>query len=169
MTELFNPTSLTVPKGYYRRIGSRTGRMLGPLPIAISNARVLIGPDHLVLIDGGLVMERYHRIYFKDIQAISVRRTITRVLSLGWLLFLAPLAGILAIFVQHEPVSIFLVLIASLCLMLGFVGWFRGPTCACCVQTAVQSLRLFPIDRIKHADELIRSIDGVRTQQASDS
>ncbi len=156
--------SQAVPKGYYRRIGGRLGRQLGPLPLAISIARVMIGPDHILLIDGGLVFERYHRFYFRDIEAVIVRKTITRVLSLILMLILTALFALPAVFVTDEFARTVLIVCASLTLLLGIIGWFRGPTCACYIRTAVQTARLYPICRMRHTRTLFAALASIRLQ-----
>jgi len=109
------------------------------------------GPDHLLYITSSFVGERYRRIDYAKIQAISYGRTSTYGWTIAWQgVLLALFAwGLLANL--HDgvfPIAFFGTLTALL-LVIFILNLVRGPTCLCKIQTAVQVLRLNPLRRIR--------------------
>ena len=132
----------------YRRLPGR-GRSL------VEYVTLYAAPDHLLHISSTGFSESYRRFYFRDIHAITVRKTVAGPL-------LTALWGALAFFCLIGAVSTGGV--------GGWIGWgtatgiflaillgniFRGPTCECTIHTAVQSRRLYSINRLRRAERFL--------------
>ena len=123
------------------------------------------GKDHLLVIEGRgwylPVSEIYRRVDYSNVQALSVVPTTGYVwqavaFGLGALLF-----GLLSFFSRDsEPfLRISLGLPAALLAVLFVVHLVRGPTCACTLQTAVQVLRLRPLNRKRIATPVMEQLE----------
>lgn len=130
--------------------------------------RLYLGTDHLLLIEQLILVERYKRFYFRDIQVITAAK------SGRWIVFGA-LWGILALiaallFFIHHPVAV----AAGTCLtaLFGFAflhNFIVGPTCIVRLRTAVQSHRLAPLERIRDFRKGIEIIEPlIRAAQLTD-
>jgi hypothetical protein len=128
----------------YKKI-SGGGLLLSLLP---GVTRLYLGADHLLLIEQVILIERYRRFYFRDIQAITMTK------SARWIV-LGVIWGVLALlsallFVAHHPVT--LILGTALTALFGFAFFHNillGPTCIVRLQTAVQTHRFAPLERIR--------------------
>ena len=110
--------------------------------------KLYLGTDHLLLVEQLILVERYKRIYFRDIQAI------TRAGSARWIVF-GVIWGLFAlvsalILLIHHPVALG---IGSSCtLLFGFAFLqtiVQGPTCIVRLQTASQTYRIAPLERVR--------------------
>jgi hypothetical protein len=123
-----------------------------------------LGGDHLLVIEtSGFVFpfsESYRRIDFKNIQTVSVATTrkgvIVSVLLMALLALLA--WGILANYSDNRGVSIFWGVLAVPILIAVIVNWAKGPTTICRLQTAVQILKLKPLNRLKTAQRFMADL-----------
>jgi hypothetical protein len=129
-----------------------------------------LGKEHLLVIEGrGWVLpvsEVYRRVDYANIQALSIAPTsghlwIAVAAGLGAVLF-----GLLTVLAWGEepflPIS--LGLPAALLTLIFFVHLLRGPTCACSLQTAVQVLRLRPLNRMRTAVPVMEQIEELCRQ-----
>lgn len=141
--------------GEYRWLAGR-GRYGGSL---------WLGGDHLLVIeDSGFVLpfrETYRRIDYKNIQAISYAPTKTGLaLTIFMTVLLAFLAwGILANMSDLPGAAIFFGILAVPIVIALIAHLARGATCACQLQTAVQVLKLRPINRIRIARRALAEIE----------
>jgi hypothetical protein len=111
------------------------------------------GPDHLLCIETDSflrVSERYRRIDYKNIQAISIVRTS----RFGWMLLLltalAVLGGSVAFLNRGEMAALVMAGgFSGIMLLLLIIHCAKGATCRMQIQTAVQALRLNGIKRLK--------------------
>ena len=124
------------------------------------------GPDHLLLIESQGVFveftESYRRIDYSKVQAFTYGRTRTWGWTLAWQLILTALClwpvvewalhfndrrlpDGLAAFAGLGAVVLLVILPALI------INLVKGPTCICKVQTAVQTLHVKPIKRMKEA------------------
>jgi hypothetical protein len=129
----------------YKKISSG-GLLLSLLPGL--RTKLYLGTDHLLLIEQFVLIERYKRFYFRDIQAITATKS-PRWIVLGSIWgFLALLSALL--FIAHNPVTlIFGTLFTAL---FGFAcvhNILSGPTCIVRLKTAVQTHRFAPLERIR--------------------
>ena len=120
------------------------------------------GTDHLITAETTMASEEYRRFYYRDIQAIVIRKTawhhVFTVLSgLPAVLFL-----ILGIFGDGLAYA-WLALAAWTGAMLGINLW-RGPTCVCQVRTAVQNVRVRALARLRRVDRVLAQITPLIAQ-----
>jgi hypothetical protein len=130
--------------------------------------KLYLGTDHLLLIEQLILVERYKRFYYRDIQAITATQ------SSRWLVF-AGLWGFLTLlaalpFFVHNPIA----LIAG-ALFTGLFGFafvhnlIQGPTCIVRLRTAVQTHRIAPLERIRDFRRGMDAIEPlIRTAQSAD-
>jgi hypothetical protein len=113
-----------------------------------------IAADHLLLIRSWRLSEEYRRFYFRDVQAIIVRRRdgashqpVIRFAIMGILgvLFLVSYRG------EFGGLT-------SLLLFGYLFWWLRRPDCVCHIQTATQTERIPPLSRLHTANRVIREI-----------
>jgi hypothetical protein len=114
------------------------------------------GADHLISVQTTMASEDYRRFYFPDIQSITVQKTgMYHVYS-----FLFGLPGVLALTVgtladtTPLPWLIFSVLAG---LMLAG-NLLRGPTCICHIRTAVQSVRVRALVRMRRLNRVLDQV-----------
>ena len=119
-----------------------------------------LGPDHLLIVTQDGYHERYRRIYYRDIQALVIRRTST------WLWITVVLIGML-ILMGMLPLTIGDVFglwfgginlgIWTTFLIFHLVG---GPSCGCRLVTAVQNRDLPHLNRWKRASRLVDELQA---------
>ncbi len=133
----------------YRRLPGRAGLFL--------LHRAYLGDDHLLAVRTIVVREVYRRFFFRDIAAFSIHRTGRHV---AWGIVFGVLfvvSGLLAWGLwpgrTGEPAvgSTISGLAAALWLVLLIVNLALGPSCTCFVRTAVQTVELPSINRLRRA------------------
>lgn len=141
--------------GDYRWLAGR-GRYAGTL---------WLGGDHLLVIENsGFILpfrESYRRIDYKNIQAITYAPTKTGgALTTVMVVLLAFLTwGILTNLNDVPAASIFFGALAAPVLIALIAHLARGATCACQLQTAVQVLKLRPVNRVRTARRVLDQLD----------
>lgn len=140
----------------YQRLTRAAGRTaLGP--VSITRASLWLGEDHVLCVESGGYAESYKRFYFRDIQAITTRRTNTRSVwnwvygVMSGLLFLI---GLSLISSDNTAAGIVFFSLFVLCIVGLGVNTSLGPTCACQIRTAVQT-ELLPLPRIRNARKFL--------------
>ena len=110
--------------------------------------KLYLGTDHLLLIEQLILVERYKRFYFRDIQVITATQ------SPRWIVFGA-IWGFLALFsalsfLVHHPVAMAMGAFFTVLFGFAFVhNIILGPTCIVRLRTAVQTHRFAPLERIR--------------------
>jgi len=147
-------------EGIYRKLRGSGRGSFGIIRVA--RQRLWLGPDHVLLVNNSGYSESYKRFYFPDIQAVLVRNTVTGKI---WnaLLLLAVIDmgafGIAALMFDWPPPSATIFWIASGFFAVCFlVNWGRGPTCASHVRTAVQTERIYALNRTRNAMAFIEAL-----------
>lgn len=138
-------------KKEYRRLPGRRKSFFGGL------STLWQGRDHLLSILYTFGTERYKRFYYRDIQAFVIRKTAAGKIQNVVLTALAALFGLLASSRGEIGVAIFGLLAFAMVLILLLNIW-RGPTCKCLIQTAVQKEKLKNFYRFKTAVKAIERI-----------
>jgi hypothetical protein len=141
---------------YYRLTWAR--RRPGIAVVAISSYSLWLGRDHLLLIESNGYTETYKRFYFRDIQAIIVRRTSARMIIsivLGALAAALIVIGLLT--GETGGIVAFCVIAFVTCLIPLLINLLLGPTCTCQLRTAVQTEDL-PIRRLGKARKILQRI-----------
>lgn len=106
-----------------------------------------LGPDHLLSVESTRFRENYKRFYYGDIQSIITRKTVTGKIQN---LFLTGFCGLFALIalVGGDRLTFFWVFAGLFLIALGINHW-KGPSCVCHIQTAVQREKLSPLNRLK--------------------
>lgn len=124
--------------------------------------RLWLGPDHVLAVCNQGYSEEYKRFQFKDIQAISLRKT-----AAGWItnVLLACAAGFFAGLAFYtwargwDEVGVWILGGVGGAFGLGLLtNTLLGPTCVCTLRTAVQTERLYSLPRFRTAQRAIRRI-----------
>jgi len=137
----------------YRRLPGRGTLLDGDKWYATSRAlcTVWMGRDHLLLVSRAGYTENYKRFYFRDIQAIIIRKTVTSligntvmiILAIGFILWAAEVSDATGKFV--------LAFLGGFFIFLTLLSLWRGSTCVTQIKTAVQTERLAPWNRMRAA------------------
>lgn len=107
------------------------------------------GPDHLLWVENSMMHEHYRRFYYKDIQALIVRRNRRQHLwSFVWGALVLLFAGMALLIPDSNSVPEFFTVVWGVCLL---VNLFKGPCCEVYLQTAVQLERLTTLVRERSA------------------
>lgn len=116
-----------------------------------------MGRDHLLHIATGIFVEEYKRFYFRDIQALIVHKSNSRLVWNFVFLFLV-LVSALAAVAFSDIGRLVAGIIAILLMVMVLIDFIRGPGCVCNVQTAVQTQKLRSIARINNAQKIMDSL-----------
>jgi hypothetical protein len=122
--------------------------------LTLSRAALLTADDHLLLCDyrSGFT-ERYKRFYFRDIEAIIVRKTN------GWLIGLMVWAVLGLIFFMIGTAWSWnkwtTITIDGICALFLLRGLLRGPSCRAHIQTAVQTDVLPMFKRVRKTKRVL--------------
>jgi hypothetical protein len=144
-----------IPEIKYTRLPGKGLRRQGFLAIVRIYCTLWLAQDHILNVDNRGFAEDYKRFYFRDIQAIIMRRT-----NRGkvWNLILISLIGLIVLFAFSfgEMVTVLSwLIVAGIFGIILIVNWLRGPTCTCHIITAVQQETLPSLDRLKIAEKVI--------------
>ena len=149
-----------------------------------SRGSVWEGADHLLYIEikgyPAACVESYRRIDYARVQAINYGRTSAWGWNLAWQILVTLACGFMVaqfwipkeqwpsfFTLERGGYAVFLLMIVLPALI---INWFKGPTCVCNIQTAVQSLRLKPVGRVRDARKLVSRITAAcRHHQGGDS
>jgi len=123
-----------------------------------------LGSDHVLQVTRSSFSESYKRCYFADIQAVTMHKSKIQLLGilvftiLG-LLFCVPGISVLIFFPDIARATIlttlpFLLIPAALLL----TTIWRGPSCVCEISTAVQTLRLHSLCRMRKANAVMQQL-----------
>jgi hypothetical protein len=135
----------------------------GRIVVALSSRQSLwLAKDHLLSIRSNRFTEEYRRFYFRDIQAITIRRTRRRqfwnmVLCLLLLVFL----GLFVSQVTQSGLSSDLWAWSVVLALVGvplLMNNLRGPTCTCYIRTAVQVEELPSMNRVSKVHKILGRI-----------
>ena len=122
----------------------------------VERISLYLAPDHLLQVSSAGYSESYLRFYFRDIQAITVRKT-------AWGLIFNIVWGVLAalflaLAVDSAEAAIAWGIVGGIFLGLLLMNLFAGPTCVCEIQTAVQKRKLGAVTRLRCARRFIEQI-----------
>jgi hypothetical protein len=125
--------------------------------------KLYVGTDHLLLVEQLILVERYKRFYFRDIEVITATP------SARWIVFgvlWASLAFLAALsFFIHQPLVIGAGIFFTALFGFAFVhNMILGPTCIVRVETAVQSHRVAPLERIREFRQRMETIESLIRQ-----
>jgi hypothetical protein len=130
--------------------------------------KLYLGTDHLLLIEQLILVERYKRFYFRDIQVITATQSSRWLVFAGLWGFLTLLAAVS--FLVHNTVAIAVGALFAALFGFAFVhNMIQGPTCIVRLRTAVQTQRIAPLERIRDFHKGMEIIEPlIRTAQLPD-
>jgi hypothetical protein len=145
----------------YRRLTWAHSRHSGFVVFTHVRSSLWLGADHVLVIDSSGYSETYKRFYFQDIQAVTVRVTRRRLLW-NWLLgvpaFIWAAGGASAVLlngISGLPEIIGGVTFPVLLAIPLLINNLLGPTCACQLQTAVQTEQLPSLCRLRKTRRIL--------------
>jgi hypothetical protein len=141
---------MSKPPVHYKKLPGRGSQLTG-------YSSLYQGPDHLLLVHSTGYSERYQRFYFRDIQAFYVRRTDLWYYVTGILLVFGLLLLALGISVGDVG-GVILDVFGGLLALGGVLYAAGGPSCACHVQTAVQTERVPSLNRLRRTRKVLAQI-----------
>lgn len=139
--------------GYRKLPGRKTG--------LYRRISLWLGPDHLLAVESNVYQEQYQRYYFKDIQALTLRRTAAGKWLNGALSLLMVLLAIMLFnaYKDHDQAALWVWSIPLGALLLGLlVNVFKGPTCHCQIQTPISMNSLPSLNRLPAARKVINRL-----------
>jgi len=113
--------------------------------------RLFMGPDHLLLVRTQGYVESYSRFYYRDIQAILIRRTDRLLVGNVLYVLLITIVAILWAASESQAAKIFWGLQTALALALLGRHLALGRGCACTLRTPLQQVELTPLRRLRRA------------------
>jgi hypothetical protein len=138
------------------KIESKLYRRLPGLRLSGGRSALRIADDHLLLCDYRTgFTDRYKRFYFRDIEAIIVRRTLHWAGSLMVWGFIALCFFLIA---TSTHWNIFLYVLEGICVFFMARNLIRGRSCRTHIQTAVQIDVLPPLKRVRRTKRILRSL-----------
>ena len=119
-----------------------------------------LGHDHLLYISAGIFVEEYKRFYFRDIQSLIIHKTDSWKV---WNIVLGCLAALFLIMaIASDGIgTIGAGIMAGLMILNLGINYYRGPTCAAYIQTAVQNEKLHSMVRLKKAQKVLDTLKPV--------
>jgi hypothetical protein len=143
----------------YRRLPGQGIRRQGFLSASVSarRARLWLGRDHLLAVESQWYSEDYRRFYFRDIQAVIIRKTIKGMVVNMVLIFFGILT-LLGVLATSDGAQIFWVIMTSVFGVFLLVNSLSGPTCVCQLRTAVQTEEMPSLRRLWRARKVIARV-----------
>ena len=121
--------------------------------------RIWLGDDHLLYQLSTSFTEDYKRFYYRDIQAITIRKTKRFMI---WNIILAALclaSGLLAVSLGHTfSADPFLYMVALVSFVFLLLNLSMGPTCICQLYTFVSAEELYSLKRLRTARKALKII-----------
>ena len=135
----------------YQRLPGRGTQVDGNRWLAVTRAlcTVWMAHDHLLLISRTGFTETYKRFYFRDIQAVIIRKTTTAFVCNIILMILALAFILLAASLSDTTARIIWALIGAFFALLALASIWRGPSCVTHIKTAVQTEHLAAWHRMR--------------------
>ncbi|MBF0570818.1 MAG: hypothetical protein HQL12_02990 [Candidatus Omnitrophica bacterium] len=134
-------------KKEYRKFGGRVGNLT-------SYTSFWLADDHMLVCEDSGFLEKYKRFYFKDIQAVVVKKTNNGIITT---LVVFVLAMICLWFLGHATKgwNIFWDILTGFLFLILVINIFKGQTCNTYIQTAVQKDKLNGLNRVKKFDSFL--------------
>jgi hypothetical protein len=149
-----------MPEQKYKRLT----RECTPLQLKVAfSARysLWLGDDHLLQVESAFYTESYKRFFFRDIQAITIRKTDARKIW-NWILGAFLLVSALLILMLPHDADVAKIVLG--CIVLTILGIplllnnLFGPTCACQIRTAVQTENLPSLRRVRQTRKVLDKV-----------
>ncbi len=123
--------------------------------------------DHILMVESSGMSEDYKRFYFKDIQSISITKTLSATITNSILAVVIILFSIWAAYLWKSlnAASAFPLIVACVCLFYLVINLFKGASCNCWLTTAVQRVKLTPVNRCRAAIKMMEILGPKIEQQ----
>jgi uncharacterized membrane protein required for colicin V production len=141
----------------YRRLTRARSRTSFGI-VSTSRASLWLGKDHLLCIDTNGYTEHYKRFYFRDIQAVIIRKTIVWHVWSAVLAAFAGLFALIAILGGDSVMAWVFGCIAGLFVLALLINILRGPTCSFHMRTAVQVENFPSVHRLRVARHTLKQL-----------
>ena len=126
--------------------------------VSVTRSNLWLGTDHLLCVETEGYTEKYRRFYFRDIQAITLRRT-KRALIWGIVTGILTAAFTLIAFFSNANATMFTFgIFAGVAAMPFILNLIYGPTCKCELRTAVQTENVPSMSRVRRARKVLERI-----------
>lgn len=120
--------------------------------------RAYLGPDHLLIMDDEGYHESYRFFNFRDIQSLSMTKTINYALW-GWIFSITCALMVLGAMSVDDPFGFgFFSMSASICGLLALTHLLKGPTVCFRLETAVSTVELPSLNRLHRARRVIEQL-----------
>jgi hypothetical protein len=124
---------------------------------AFERVKLYLGPDHLLMVSSSGYTENYKRFYFRDIQAITLCKSVRGHVWSGIWGFMAFLSAIIALQVGGAALVVWSAITGIFLVLLG-INFGAGPTCVCRIQTAVQTRTLASLNRVRSTRKVLAQL-----------
>lgn len=129
-------------------------RKQGLISVTTMRSRLWLGADHLLCVDSIWYSEDYKRFYFRDIQAVVIRRTENgRIVNVVFGVLAVP--PLIAAIATSGGWLVFWFIVAAFFLLLLLMNTLYGPTCITSLRTAVQTEELPTLCRLPRARKVL--------------
>jgi len=141
---------------YVRLTHTRSRSVFGIVSTARSN--LWLGIDHVLCIETTGYTETYKRFYYRDIQALIIRKTESWKILAAILGLVAALFGLIALFGGDPIVAWIFGSLGGLFLLGAIIDLAAGPSCACYLRTAVQVEEVPSLIRVRRARKALERL-----------
>jgi hypothetical protein len=124
--------------------------------------RLYAGADHLLQVASTGFTESYKRFYYRDVQAITLRKTYVGKAANALLGATVTVLGVPALFTS-TPVTIVLASLAGFFAIGLGANIALGATCICQIRTAVQQEKLASLSRLRRARRALERLKPLIT------
>lgn len=139
----------------YTRLPGRGLRREGFVALTRTWCTLWLADDHVLSVDNHVFSEDYKRFYFRDIQALVMRKTRRGAIwNIVISVFIALWLWIMFLQTGNEERIVWLIVVVIFIVLL-VINVLRGPTCSCQLITAVHKETLPSLDRIKTAEKVL--------------
>ena len=139
----------------YTHLPGRGLRREGFVALTRTWCTLWLAEDHVLSVDNHVFSEDYKRFYFRDIQAIVMRKTRRgAVWNVVLSVFLALWLWLMFLERSNEGRIAWLIVVVIFMALLA-INVLRGPTCSCQLITAVHQEMLPSLNRMKTAEKVL--------------
>ncbi len=139
----------------YRRLTRTRVRQQGLLTAFQLRSSLWLGKDHVLCVDSSGYTEEYKRFYFRNIQAIIIRRTERWKIWAYVLCVPAALCALVALASREPVVNWIFGVLGSIFVAALLIDLALGPTCVSQLRTAVQTEELPSLNRVRRAHKAL--------------
>ena len=154
---------MTANKKEYKRLPGSGVRKDGVAVVSVTRSKLFLGEDHLLSVDTMFFTESYKRFFFKDIQAITIRKTISGMVANFIFAGIFGLLATPALFATGGE-RIGWLIAAGIFLVILLGNSLRGATCICHIKTAVQNEQLPSLSRLPRARKFLARLQPLIAQ-----